>query len=378
MITVIVVVLIVVLIILMGGLYLVVSTKIFKTLLAPKQLREDAIEALSTDVQQDVSDFDSNTEKDSLQELPEVQTPEISEPITLAQKLEKTRGFFRQKLAGLFKAQAFSQETFDEIEEALIASDVGLDLAAELVETLKTRVKQLGIKTTAELVNELVDVIVELLDVGDRSLKLDDHLSPNTWLVVGVNGSGKTTTIGKLAKMFSDSGHKVLLAAADTFRAAAIEQLDIWANKAGVEIVKGSPGGDAASVVYDAISKARAKGYDLVIADTAGRLHTKINLMEELKKIKRVADKDSPSVTEVLLILDGTTGQNGLNQAKVFFESLNVTGIIVTKLDGTAKGGVVISIAKTLKIPVKMIGVGEKQEDLVPFNPKEFVEAILR
>jgi len=302
----------------------------------------------------------------------------LEHDITLEQKLEKTRGFFRQKLAPILKIDTFSKEAFDEIEEALISSDVGLELAEEITQKLSKKARELEVTKSSELINLLADLLTDELNVGNKNLEINPSLKPNTWLVVGVNGSGKTTTIGKLAYLMSKGGYKVLLAAGDTFRAAALDQLEIWAQKANVEIVKGSQGADPASVIYDAISKARAKGYDLVIADTAGRLHTKVNLMEELKKVKRVANKDQETVSEVLLVLDGTTGQNGLAQAKVFLDALNVTGIIVTKLDGTAKGGVIISIAKTLKLPVKMIGVGETQEDLIEFDAKEFVKAILR
>ena len=265
---------------------------------------------------------------------------------------------------------------YEELEEALILADVGVETASDAVHQLRKRVYQKLLTRADEVKEALRDILAEKLDVGETALNLSTQ--PSVILVIGVNGVGKTTTIGKLAKRLKAEGRKVLLCAGDTFRAAAADQLEIWAERAGVDIVRQHEGADPASVVYDAIAAAKARGSDVIICDTAGRLHNKQNLMNELNKISRILDRELPNASkEVLLVLDGTTGQNGLQQAKQFQECAGVTGMVLTKLDGTAKGGVVIAVAQTLQIPVKFIGVGEQIDDLMPFDAKSFAEALI-
>ena len=266
------------------------------------------------------------------------------------------------------------EDFFDELEESLIMADVGAVTSARICENLRKKVKEEGLSDPAAVKGALKEIIAQML-AGDEALNLSTK--PSIILVIGVNGVGKTTTIGKLAHNLHEDGKKVLLAAADTFRAAAIDQLQIWADRAGVDLVKHGEGSDPAAVVFDAITAGKARGCDVVICDTAGRLHNKKNLMDELSKIARVIDREAPgSAKEVLLVLDATTGQNALNQAKLFQEAAGLTGIILTKLDGTARGGVVIGIKEELNIPIKYIGVGEQIDDLRPFDSKDFVEAL--
>jgi fused signal recognition particle receptor len=240
---------------------------------------------------------------------------------------------------------------------------------------MRQRVKQQGIKDPDALLDAMKTEIKGRLGGFDRTLRYAD-VKPSVWLFVGVNGVGKTTTIGKLARRENDSGRRIVLAAGDTFRAAAAEQLELWAERAGAEIVRGQEGGDPAAIIFDAIDRAHSRGADLVLADTAGRLHTKVNLMEELRKVRRVAEKGSGTISEVLLVLDATTGQNGLTQARQFTEAVDVTGVVLTKLDGTAKGGIVLAIQQQLGIPVKLVGLGEGVGDLVEFDPDEFTDAL--
>ena len=268
------------------------------------------------------------------------------------------------------------EDFFEELEENLILSDMGMDTTMEAVEELRSRVKERKIKDPEEVKACLREILVEMLDVGDTSLHLEDK--PAVILMIGVNGVGKTTTIGKLANVLKKDGNRVLLAAGDTFRAAAADQLTIWADRAKVDIIKHGEGSDPAAVVFDAMNAARARKTDVVLVDTAGRLHNKQNLMNELNKISRVIDREgNTSSKEVLLVLDATTGQNGLIQAKQFGESAGITGIILTKLDGTAKGGIVLAIAKELGVPVKYVGLGEGIDDLQPFDPVAFAEALV-
>ncbi len=275
--------------------------------------------------------------------------------------------------SGLF---SIDEDFFEELEEALILSDMGVDTSTEAVDTLRERVKANKIKDPEEVKACLREILVETLDVGDPALDLTDK--PAVLLMIGVNGVGKTTTIGKLAHQLKQAGNRVLLAAGDTFRAAAADQLAIWADRAQVEIVRHEEGSDPAAVVFDAMNAARARRVDVVLVDTAGRLHNKQNLMNELNKIRRVIDREGEkSSKEVLLVLDATTGQNGLIQAKQFGESAGITGIVLTKLDGTAKGGVVLAIAKELGVPVKYVGLGEGIDDLQPFDPVAFVNALI-
>ena len=268
------------------------------------------------------------------------------------------------------------EDFFEELEENLILSDMGMDTTLEAVETLRERVKTNKIKEPEEVKACLREILVEMLDVGSTELDLTDK--PAVILMIGVNGVGKTTTIGKLANLLKNQGNRVLLAAGDTFRAAAADQLAIWADRAKVDLVRHEEGSDPAAVVFDAMNAARARKTDVVLVDTAGRLHNKQNLMNELNKIRRVIDREgTASSKEVLLVLDATTGQNGLIQAKQFGESAGITGIVLTKLDGTAKGGVVLAIAKEMGVPVKFVGLGEGIDDLQPFDAVAFAEALV-
>ncbi len=268
------------------------------------------------------------------------------------------------------------EDFFEELEENLILSDMGMDTTLEAVETLRERMKANKIKEAEEVKACLREILVEMLDVGSTALDLTDK--PAVILMIGVNGVGKTTTIGKLANLLKNQGNRVLLAAGDTFRAAAADQLAIWADRAKVDLVRHEEGSDPAAVVFDAMNAARARKTDVVLVDTAGRLHNKQNLMNELNKIRRVIDREgTASSKEVLLVLDATTGQNGLIQAKQFGESAGITGIVLTKLDGTAKGGVVLAIAKEMGVPVKFVGLGEGIDDLQPFDAVAFAEALV-
>ena len=269
---------------------------------------------------------------------------------------------------------SIDQELFDELEEALVMGDVGVTTASEITLRLNDVVRKKGIKNPADVKSEIKEIVAEMLEGGEDMGLIT---IPSVILVIGVNGVGKTTTIGKLASRYKAEGKSVILAAADTFRAAAIDQLDVWAERAGVDIVKHKEGADPAAVIFDTISAAKARGTEIIICDTAGRLHNKKNLMEELAKIYRVIDRELPySDREVLLVLDATTGQNAVNQAREFAKIAEITGIILTKLDGTARGGVVLSIKNDLKVPVKFIGVGEGIDDLQPFNPRAFAEGL--
>ena len=300
-------------------------------------------------------------------------------------------GFFEKIKAGMAKTRAalsgtlgsvfsgFSEiddDFYDELEECLILADLGVETAGKAVEKLRKTVREQHLRQTEEARQALREILTDMLNVGDPALNLSTQ--PSVILVIGVNGVGKTTTIGKIAKQQVEAGKRVLLVAADTFRAAAADQLEIWAGRTGAELVRQHEGADPAAVVFDGIQAAKARGTDVIIIDTAGRLHNKANLMNELNKISRIVERELPEAArEVLLVLDGTTGQNGLIQAKQFKEIAGVTAIALTKLDGTAKGGIVIAVADTLQIPVKFIGVGEKAEDLMPFEARAFVEALI-
>ena len=269
---------------------------------------------------------------------------------------------------------SIDEELFDELEEALVMGDVGVTTASEITKRLNERVRKKGLKNPADVKTEIKEIVAEMLEGGEDMGLIT---IPSVILVIGVNGVGKTTTIGKMAAMYKAEGKSVILAAADTFRAAAIDQLTVWAERAGVDIISHKEGADPAAVIFDTISAAKARGNDIIICDTAGRLHNKKNLMEELAKIYRVIDRELPySDREVLLVLDATTGQNAVNQAREFAKIAEITGIILTKLDGTARGGVVLSIKNDLKVPVKFVGVGEGIDDLQPFNPHAFAEGL--
>ncbi|MEJ5255522.1 MAG: signal recognition particle-docking protein FtsY [Acidimicrobiales bacterium] len=290
-------------------------------------------------------------------------------------RLSKARGLLAGYVGSLVGRTKIDSETWEELEEALIRADVGVEATTELLDQLRARVKDEGVTDGAALLELLKDELKSRLSGFDRSLRFAPT-PPTVWLFVGVNGVGKTTTIGKVGKQQTAEGHRVVMAAGDTFRAAAAEQLELWAERAGAQLVRGAEGGDPSAVIYDAIEAAAARGADLVLADTAGRLHTKVNLMEELRKVRRVADKGAGTVTEVLLVLDATTGQNGLVQAREFTEAVELTGVVLTKLDGSAKGGIVVAIQAQLGIPVKLVGLGEGADDLVPFDVDEFVDAL--
>ena len=291
--------------------------------------------------------------------------------------LTKTRDALGNTLGNVFSG--FSQiddDFYDELEESLILADLGVETSVNATQRLRKIVREQHLKTPEEAKQALKTILVEMLSVGDSSLRLDTK--PSVILVIGVNGVGKTTTIGKIASQLTKQGKNVLLVAGDTFRAAAADQLQIWAGRAGADIVRQHEGADPASVVFDGIQAAKARKADVILIDTAGRLHNKQNLMNELGKISRIVERELPDAEkEVLLVLDGTTGQNGLIQAKQFKEIAGVTAVALTKLDGTAKGGIVIAVADSLQIPVKFIGVGEQAEDLMPFEARAFVEALL-
>ncbi len=293
----------------------------------------------------------------------------------IKQGLAKTRDAIAETWNDVFSASELDDDFYDELEESLILADLGMETAEKATERLRKTAAAKHIRQAAEAKTALKEILTDMLNVGSSEMDLSTH--PSVILVIGVNGVGKTTTIGKIAKQQVQSGKKVTLVAADTFRAAAADQLEIWAERSGASIVRQHEGADPASVVYDGIQSAKAKDSDVIIIDTAGRLHNKVNLMNELNKIRRIVDRELPDAAkEVLLVLDGTTGQNGLIQAKQFKEIAGVTSIALTKLDGTAKGGIVIAVADTLQIPVKFIGVGEKEDDLMPFNAEDFVKAL--
>jgi len=294
--------------------------------------------------------------------------------------LTKTRQTLFGKAAGLLRLhRKVDDALLEELEEVLITADVGVETSTHLIDSLRQAAKQNGAieKDEQWLHDTLKGILLEILGQGRSDLNFAP-VPPTVFLIVGVNGVGKTTAIAKLAHRFKQEGKKVLLAAGDTFRAAAIEQLDIWAHRTGAEIIKGQEGSDPASIVFDAVRSAKSKPFDVLIIDTAGRLHTKSNLMQELSKINRIIKRELPEAPhETLLVLDASTGQNGLSQAKIFLQSVPVTGLILTKLDGTAKGGVTLAVHKELNLPVKFVGLGEKMEDLEVFDPEAFAEALL-
>ncbi|MGV9268726.1 signal recognition particle-docking protein FtsY [Kitasatospora sp. NPDC003701] len=308
----------------------------------------------------------------------EVPEPTAGRLVRLRSRLSRSQNSLGKGLLSLLSREHLDEDTWEEIEDTLLTADVGVAPTQELVERLRTRVKVLGTRTPDELRTLLREELVELIGKdADRTVRSTKHEDgPAVVLVVGVNGVGKTTTTGKLARVLVADGRTVVLGAADTFRAAAADQLQTWGERVGARTVRGPEGGDPASVAFDAVKEGIAEGADTVLVDTAGRLHTKTGLMDELGKVKRVVEKHGP-VDEVLLVLDATTGQNGLIQARVFAEVVDITGIVLTKLDGTAKGGIVVAVQRELGVPVKLIGLGEGADDLAPFEPGAFVDALI-
>jgi fused signal recognition particle receptor len=297
------------------------------------------------------------------------------QPPRIRDRIGRTRAVFAGYLSSMRGRDRIDSATWDELEEALILADVGVGLTEQLLDDLRAKCKEDGINSAEGLVTALKSELVATLQ-GDQQLNLTPGAT-NVWLFVGVNGVGKTTTIGKVAMRLVRDGHRVVMAAGDTFRAAAADQLELWADRVGASFIRGNEGGDPGAVVFDAVQHAAARHADLVLADTAGRLHTKTNLMEELKKVRRVAERPPGLVNEVLLVIDATTGQNGLIQARQFAAATGVTGVVLTKLDGTAKGGIALAICAELGIPIKLVGLGEQPEDLVDFDPVEFVDALV-
>ena len=295
----------------------------------------------------------------------------------LKESLSKTKEVLSSRIETALKSfRKVDEELFEELEEILIMADIGVETSVEIIDRLRDAAKEKKITESIELKAELRTILTDILTEGDNSVQLQGK--PAVIMVIGVNGVGKTTSIGKMANMYKNMGKKVVIAAADTFRAAAIEQLEVWAERADAEIIKQQEGSDPAAVIYDAIGAAKNRGADVLLCDTAGRLHNKKNLMDELKKIYRILNKELPdSSKEVLLVLDATTGQNAVEQAKQFKEAADITGIVLTKLDGTAKGGIVFAIKNEYGIPVKLIGLGEKIDDMDEFSPVDFVNAII-
>ena len=307
----------------------------------------------------------------------EIESAEPEAPRSMRDRLARARGAFSDAIGSVLGRSGIDDAVWEELEDALLIADVGIGVATTLLDPLRDRVSAGEIEDPEALISALRESMVAQLDGANRDLRMRDDDGTSIWLFVGVNGVGKTTTIGKLASRQIAAGSTVLLSAGDTFRAAAADQLQMWAERSGAEIVRGADGADPSSVVFDAVERATARGFDLVLADTAGRLHNKQNLMDELSKVRRVAEKGSGVVTETLLVIDATTGQNGLAQAREFAAATGVTGVVVTKLDGSAKGGIVFAVETELGIPVKFVGVGEQIHDLVPFDPTEFVDALV-
>ncbi len=287
-------------------------------------------------------------------------------------KLVKTADSFKEKIENVMYMGSFDDDFFDELEEMLILSDLGAHTSVKVTEALRAKIIETRSKSKEEVVGFLKEILIEMVAIETKEMQ-----NPTIILVVGVNGVGKTTTIAKLSERYKKQGKKVIIAAADTFRAAAVEQLDEWAKRVGVDIIKSSTGADPSSVVYDAIGAAKARKADILICDTAGRLHNKVNLMNELQKISKTISREGSDFTiHNLIVLDATTGQNAINQAKVFHECVEISGIVLTKLDGTAKGGIAISIIDEMQIPIEYVGIGEKSEDLIDFDPKKFVDLL--
>jgi fused signal recognition particle receptor len=348
------------------------ATKPVSPPVAPASVEEDDSDVIGDEWQ--VGDGDTLVEEAPAVEESAVEV--LPERPRFRDRIGRARNAFAAAI-GVRGKTAIDQSTWDDLEESLLLSDLGVHRTDAMLTSLKERVSAKELTTPDGVVDALKADLKARLAGADRSLRYE-HVegSPNVWLFVGVNGVGKTTTIGKVGAQQVSEGRSVIMAAGDTFRAAAAEQLGTWASRGGSELVRGAEGGDPSSVIFDGIQRAAAKGADLVLADTAGRLHTKTNLMEELKKVRRVADREPGRVMEVLLVIDATTGQNGMIQAQQFTEATDLTGVVLTKLDGSAKGGIVFAIETELGIPVKLVGLGEGINDLIPFDPDEFVDAL--
>ncbi len=316
---------------------------------------------------------ETDLEDDTLVEAAVVEE-EVVEAATFRERLGKARTAMSGYLSSILSGGDVNADTWDELEEALIRADVGIGATTEILDSVRETSKEDGVKDPAALIELVKDEMKSRL--GGHDISLAEGGEPSVWLFVGVNGVGKTTTIGKIATREVAEGRSLVLAAGDTFRAAAAEQLTMWAERSGADIVRGAEGGDPSSVIFDAVEHAAADGAEIVLADTAGRLHTKTNLMNELSKVRRVAEKGAGTVTETLLVIDATTGQNGLIQAREFTEAADLTGVVLTKLDGSAKGGIVVAVQNELNIPVKLVGLGEGPHDLIPFNADDFVDAL--
>ena len=359
-----------------------------KTQISKAQAQQKATDVPSPDNQQPETESDVSTIQASASEIPgtvdskpvPIDVPESMEgrKLKLRERLGRSQGSLGQVFKQTFSGSTISDDAWQDLEDTLIMSDLGVSAATGIVETLKTAVKKSGASSATELHDIAKSELIKLVDGGyDRTLHIDRHTDrPAVVLTVGVNGTGKTTTTGKLARMLSAQDKDVLLGAADTFRAAAAEQLTTWGDRVGVPVIRGAEGSDPASVAFESVNAGLEQEVDVVLIDTAGRLHTKQGLMDELGKLYRVAGKLGP-IDEVLLVIDATTGQNGLTQAKVFSEVVSVTGVVLSKLDGTAKGGIIVAIQETLGVPVKLVGLGEGPDDLAPFDAEDFVTGLL-
>ena len=342
--------------------------------LAPRPGDAPSVEGITDETGPEPDDATVAEIEEALARAVEVEQAEAVKP-RFRDRLAKARSLLAGYVTSVLSRTSIDNDTWDELEEALIRADVGVKTTQMVLDELRSEVAAKGITEPEALLAQLKGDLKARLASGQRGLSYEAG-APNVWLFVGVNGVGKTTTIGKLAKLQKADGRSVVMAAGDTFRAAAAEQLEVWADRVDAELVRGAEGGDPSSVIFDAVQRAASRHADLVLADTAGRLHTKVNLMEQLRKVRRVAEKPPGRVTEVLLVLDATTGQNGLTQAQQFTEAVEVTGVVLTKLDGSARGGIVLAIENELGIPVKLVGLGETVDDLVPFDPDEFIEAL--
>ncbi|MEL3948594.1 signal recognition particle-docking protein FtsY [Streptomyces sp. LNU-CPARS28] len=346
----------------------------------PRDEARRTIEEVDLPVAEPSASAPVTTEEPAAPPAPEIETPEptAGRLVRLRTRLSRSQNALGKGLLTLLSREHLDEDTWEEIEDTLLTADVGVAPAQELVERLRERVRVLGTRTPEDLRALLREELLTLVGTDlDRTVKTESGLeTPAIVMVVGVNGTGKTTTTGKLARVLVADGRSVVLGAADTFRAAAADQLQTWGERVGARTVRGPEGGDPASIAFDAVKEGIAEGADVVLVDTAGRLHTKTGLMDELGKVKRVVEKHAP-LDEVLLVLDATTGQNGLVQARVFAEVVDITGIVLTKLDGTAKGGIVVAVQRELGVPVKLIGLGEGADDLAPFEPEAFVDALI-